>query len=277
MITTPYSRNYLLAVVAVTIITVVTLMFTADSLMEHLLVIIAVAVMYPCIMLGLYLFLEGRSYRWINGPDWTSMTEQERINAVSYIGIYMTIGCILLGWAIVLTISSFTIGIVLMVISVVLMILPILKKDSMRSFRFIERSTAKKVGIFIAVSVIAIVPTVAIGLSEFTAEIVIVEFGEDQLHVKAPMVDKKFDYDKIQNLEIDPDFDKGSRIAGYGTPTICSGTFSNAQFGSYTLASYTKVKPCIFFLYEDNYYAFNQADDGKTQQVYNELLTKINL
>ena len=277
MVMTPYSRNYLLATAAVTIITVVAVLLTSDSFLDNLLVIIAVGVTYPCTMLGLYLFLEGKDYRWINGPDWVSMTDQERINAVSYIGIYMVIGCILLGLAIVSMFANFVIGIVLIVVSVVIMVAPILRKDRMRSFHFVQRSTAKKMGIFIAVSVIAIVPCTAIGLSEFTTETVIVEIGEDGLHIKAPMVDKSFDYDKIQDLEIDPDFDKGTRIAGYGTPTICSGTFSNGQFGTYTLASYTKVKPCVFFLYDGDYYAFNQADNEKTQQVYEELLTKINL
>ena len=272
---TPYSRNFLLATAAVTAVTVAALIFVSSSFAEHLLVIVSVLIMYPCIMAGVYLYLEGGSYKWISGIDWLSLTEQERISVASRVGLYMAIGCTIICWAIVLMLANFVIGIVLIAVGIAIMAIPYLSKEAMKRRPFIQRSAAKKAGVFVAVSVIAIVPTLAIGLSEFTAEAVIVEFEENGLHVKAPMVDEHFDYDKIEQLNLDPDFEKGMRIAGYATPTICSGTFSNKQFGDYTLASYTNVDPCISFSYDGEYYAFNQSDSEKTQKAYDELLERI--
>ncbi|MBQ7978516.1 MAG: hypothetical protein IJ248_02025 [Candidatus Methanomethylophilaceae archaeon] len=272
---TPYSRNYILATVGVVIVSIAFLIFTSDSILEKLLTIISVAVLYPCVMMGMYFYLEGRDYRWINGMDWVSMTEGERTNTVSAMGIYMAVGCFMLSIAVPMIVSSFIIGVVLIVASIVVMIIPFLNKDRMKSKQFVQRTVPKKIAVFIAVSIITIVPTVAIGELGFTTETVIVEFEDNGLHIKAPMVNEYFEYDKIQDLELDPDFDKGTRVAGYGTPTICSGTFNNGQFGNYTLASYTKVDPCIFFQYEGHYYAFNQASDEQTQQTYDMLKAKL--
>jgi len=266
-----FSRNFIIATVAVTAASAGFIILTSDSFFDNFLALIAVLVVYPCTMAGLYFFLEGRNHRWINGMDWTSMTERERRNAASYVGLFMTIGCIVLCISVPLTLSSFVLGIILIVCSVVVMLVPFLTQEKAKSKQFVERSAGRKAMIFIAVSVIAIVPTVGVGMLGFSTETVEVEFLDTQIHVRAPMFDYTFDYDTIEDLEMDPDFDKGSRVAGYGTPTISSGTFNNAQFGNYKLASYTQVDPCIFFLYEGKYYAFNQSDDLLTQQVYDRL------
>ena len=130
-----------------------------------------------------------------------------------------------------------------------------------------------KAAIFMVFTLLAIVPMTALGVSQFSQEVVDVEFLDDEVHIQAQVFNYHFKYESIEDLDIDPEFDKGKRIAGYGTPTICSGTFKNDVFGSYKLASYTQVKPCIFFLYEGKYYAFNQGSDELTQQAYEQLLS----
>ena len=80
-----------------------------------------------------------------------------------------------------------------------------------------------------------------------------------------------FDYDEIEDLGIDPNFEKGSRSIGYGTPNISSGKFKNSMFGPYVLMSYTKVDSCVFFTYDGSYYAFNQSTEEATMDAYLEL------
>ena len=50
---------------------------------------------------------------------------------------------------------------------------------------------------------------------------------------------------------------------------------SNGALGNYKLASYTQVNPCIFFLYEGKYYAFNQGSVEFTEQAFEMLKSKI--
>jgi len=153
--------------------------------------------------------------------------------------------------------------------------MPFVMQDRAKSKEFVERSTNAKIAVFLVFSLLAIVPMTVLGTSEFSQETVDVEFMDDKVHIQAPMFNYTFEYDKIEQLEMDPNFDKGTRIGGYSTPTICSGTFKNDAFGNYKLASYTQVNPCIFFLYEGKYYAFNQASAELTEQAFEMLKSKI--
>jgi hypothetical protein len=155
------------------------------------------------------------------------------------------------------------------------MIVPFVSADSLKQKPFIERTLGRKIAAFIAVSAIVLVPTVGISAMDLTSETVVVEFGDDGFRVKAPMVNEYFEYDKVKDLTLDPNFDKGTRVWGYGTPTISSGTFNNAAFGNYTLASYTEVKPCIFFQYEGKYYAFNLSNNTDTMKAFDQLEMKV--
>ncbi len=266
-------RNYILATLLVMAVSLVAVMLVTEDFYDGFLTIIGILIVYPCVILGVYIYLEGTGYRWINGIDWSSMTEQERTNTCSYVGFYLAVGCLILGIAISCMLINFIIAIILLVVAVILIMAACVSTERAASKKFVERSVNSKIAVFLVFSVLTIAPIMVLGSTEFTQEAVNVEFDENNVHIQAPMFNYHFEYDLIEDLEFDPDFDKGKRIAGYGTPTICSGTFNNGAFGNYMLASYTRVDPCIFFLYEGEYYAFNQATDELTQQAYEQLLS----
>ena len=268
-------RNYILATLLIIAVSLAILVLTSKDFMDVLLPIIGILVVYPCVVMGVYIYLEGTGYRWINGIDWSSMTEQERTNTCSYVGFYLAVGCVILGIAISCMLINFIIAIILLVVAVILIMAACVSTERAASKKFVERSVNSKIAVFLVFSVLTIAPIMVLGSTEFTQEAVNVEFDENNVHIQAPMFNYHFEYGLIEDLEFDPDFDKGKRIAGYGTPTICSGTFSNDVFGNYKLASYTQVKPCIFFLYEGKYYAFNQGSNELTQQAYEQLLSHV--
>ena len=89
------------------------------------------------------------------------------------------------------------------------------------------------------------------------------------------MFDHTFTYSEIDEIRYDADFDKGSRRMGYGTDTISSGKWKNAEFGNYELASYSNVKPCIIISVDGGIYAFNQSSDDATLNLFNDLKNRI--
>ena len=102
-----------------------------------------------------------------------------------------------------------------------------------------------------------------------------VSVGEDSFSVKAPFFDRSFSYDEIGGCEYFEDFPKGKRIMGYSDGTLSSGRYSNSIFGSYELASYSKVRPCIAVSVGGEMYAFNQSSDTLTESLYETLKEKI--
>lgn len=270
------SKSYVSSALTVMIIsTILVLVFTDFAIEECILALISIYALYPILILSLYMFLEGKNYKWVNGMDWSSMTEQGRVNVVSYWGAYMLAGSIVMIIAINILFGYMWLGLFLIFLSTIIMLIPGVRRETAESKLFVEKSKGTKVAIFIAVTLLAMIPTVGLAGADFTSDAVTVEFTDEGVHISAPMVDRTFKYDEIEQLELDPNFDKGKRIMGYGTPYICSGTFKNDAFGSYTLMSYTKVKPCVFFLYGERYFAFNQSTDELTQQAYEELLLKV--
>ena len=268
------TRNYILATV---VIIAISLLFIAMTLKPIDMIIPIVCVLfYPCIIMGLYMFMEAGGSDYINGMGIESLPPEAKRNATSYIGLYMVISMILCEISIMLIMYvRWYIWVAVMVIAIIICFVPYLRKSRIISHPFKERSNAVKVCAFAIVSIVCIVPPLVLTNIEGTAGEIEIEFLDDQLHIKAPMVNKYLDYSDIDYAEIDPDFDKGSRIAGYATPSIRSGTYRNAEFGSYTLASYTKVDTCVFLQYHGDYYAFNQSSDEATQEAYEMLKSKL--
>ena len=268
-------KRYIAATLIVIVIVMGFEFIYSSEWIDWLIVGICMLALYPCVASGLYMYLEGRGYRAVNGVDLSYMTEAQKRNFASYMGIFMTVGMILIMISVSMLMTYMIPAIAIMVVSIAIFFIPLVTKDKGAARQFVERSVGKKIAVFAICSLIAIVPAIVLENMENNSETVVVEFYEDNFTVKAPMVNKSFDYDKIVDLELDPNFDKGTRISGYHTPTIDSGTYKNGAFGSYTLASYAKVAPCAFFEYEGKYFAFNQSSAESTQQVYDELCQKV--
>ena len=268
-------RNYVVACIAVILIVMMYEFIAYSDFFRSFMMIVVMVVGYPCLVYGLYMFLEGKGSKGINGIDFSQYSEDERRNISSYVGLYLAIGSAILMLAISIIMANMILGIVLIIVSTAIFLVPFVKKGHGADRTFVNRGVPTKIAVFVITSFLVVVPSIYLCNSDNSLEVVTVEFLDDGFHLKAPMVDESFDYSSIEDLGYDEHFEKGSRQWGYGTPTISSGTFKNAQFGKYTLASYTKVDPCIFFLYKGSYYAFNQESDELTQQAFETLLTKI--
>ncbi len=268
-------KEYAIATIAIILAVCIVELLIMDSWLDLIMTAILMTCGYVCLVLGLYMFLEAKGEKNINGMDWSSMTEEEIRNVLSYWGLFMIIGSILLMLALAVIMSYITYGIALIVASVAFPVAPLAVRNRAKKKPFVPRARGTKITVFALATVIAVVPSVYILNYVENEEAISIEFTDSQLVIRAPMANGTYDYSGIEELTLDPDFDKGKRIMGYGTTVICSGTYDNSAFGQYTLASYTKVDSCIFFHYEGEYYAFNQFDAELTLQAYETLLEKI--
>jgi len=267
--------RYIMVAAILEVIVIGAELIISNDWVDALLVAVIMTCGYSCVVMGLYCYLEGKGSDSVNGVDWSSMSDTEKRNFIAFMGLFYIVGAVVLMIGVAVLMGMMVAGIILILVSVGFLLIPLLMKEKGKSITFKEKSNAKKIAVFAVVSVLAIVPTVYLVNNEYNTEAILVDFGDTNLHIKAPMVDLTIPYSEIHDIGLDPDFDKGSRIYGYGTPTICSNHFRNAVFGDYTLASYTKVQPCVFFLYNGNYYAFNQNSDELTQAAYDTLAEKI--
>lgn len=234
----------------------------------------------PLMIFSLYLWITGNGSRWLNmGVDWSKVKPEDGRKYASHMGKYMTAAMVLLMYAMASIMMDIVLFAVLMVICVSLSfvpLIPIFGKSRGSNLKSPPSWPASKAAFAVILIVaVAVAPTYAVFNAEGNSSAITVEFGEETFSIRAPMVNETFRYDEISGLVYDPDFIKGMRIGGYGTPTIHSGNFKNDVFGKYTLASYTKVKPCVAFYKGENAYAFNQADDEQTHAAYERILAKI--
>ena len=271
----PWVRNYALPALAIVAAVLIYVFTIGGGILDNFALTLSV-LFFPVGIIGLYMYAEGKGYKNINGVDWSAYTEQERSRAAAYMGKYVVISMVICCISLGVLFHNILMGIIVLVAGIIVSIYPIVTMEKGVAREFVPKSTGAKVGLFIVTVAACLVPSALLDQMDFTTDSVTVEFGDDGISLGAPFVaTKTFAYDKIEELELDPDFDKGRRIMGYGTPYICSGTFENEVFGKYTLMSYTKVKPAVFFLYDGRYYAFNQADDEMTQQAYDTLVSKV--
>ena len=226
---------------------------------------------FPLAILGIYMWATGNGWRWTNGVDWTKMDDEQRRATASHIGKYIAVSMTIVTVSIPFMLSNFIVGILMIAAGCILALVPFINLGNrkLKAPVWDGRKTALGVA---AVSIVCLaVPFIPVG----NTDSVNVTFDEESFRVSAPMFDHEFRYDEIEQHELDPDFEKGSRKWGYGTPDIMSGKFRNSQFGDYELASYAKVGPCIVISVGGDIYAFNQSSDAATQACYDELLSRL--
>ncbi len=268
-------KRYALVTIAIAVIVIVIRMLTTETWLDWFLMAINMLCIYPIVAFGAYCFLEGKGYRSVNGIDFSSLTENQKHSVMQSVGLYMMIGGVVMMVAMGCLMVNVILLLVMIFIGTVIMIIPFLRIESIKGKQFVERTRNSKIMIFAVVSLVAIVPTYILMDGQYSMDSIEVQFEDDRIVVNAPMSGFDIEYEDITYVGYDPEFDKGVRLVGYGTPTIKSGQYQNAQFGGYTLASYTKVKPCVYIEVGERYYAFNQSDEEKTEAAYQELLSRV--
>lgn len=171
--------------------------------------------------------------------------------------------------------AKFIIGIALIIASVVIIILStvwMVKKGD--TYELPSFGTGAKVAAIVAVAVLVTVPSAVLADTVF-GESVNVTFDDTGVTVTAPMFDHHFSYDEIEDCHLEQNFDRGHRVYGYATGTICSGKWNNGMFGDYELATYTAVHSCIVLSVGGHIYAFNLSDTAQTQSAYETIMGHI--
>ena len=270
------AKAYVALAIAVPSILTVWCLASGCSQASLLLTTISLFCCYPMICCGLYMWLHGGWYRYLNiGVDWSRMTEEESKSVASGYGPWLAASMALLLFSISILLSSMVLGFVLMAVSIAMVLIPVVRKPR-RKERLPLMTPSKRVLAVVLASVIALVPSMYMFDHEGSGSVEI-SMGEEGMTVKAPMFDRYFSYDDIDDCEYFEDFNKGTRVMGYADGVIASGTFKNDMFGRYQLASYVKVGPCVAISYGGEMYAFNQSSVEETLRLYEDLSSRISM
>ena len=82
-------------------------------------------------------------------------------------------------------------------------------------------------------------------------------------------------YSDITYIELRDDVDYGHRVIGTSNSKVLIGDFENDEFGRYTLAVYKDTSKAIVIHTAEEIYVTNLSDDGSTEELYQDLLTRI--
>lgn len=114
-----------------------------------------------------------------------------------------------------------------------------------------------------------------VGIVLFTVGSVSIAYSEDRFTVKATGGALEIPYDKVFKIESREFNDNGQRTFGINTMKINSGSFTNEEFGTYSLHAYTSVKPVIVVHYtDDQILVFNLKTEEETTKCYQKLRTE---
>ena len=101
------------------------------------------------------------------------------------------------------------------------------------------------------------------------------KYDESSFTVKATFYNSlTVDYDSVDSIEYRENFDKGSRLFGFGSAKLLAGTFNNDEFGNYTLYSYTTCDSVVIVTVEEKILVISGTDNQNTKEIYDTLLSK---
>lgn len=103
-----------------------------------------------------------------------------------------------------------------------------------------------------------------------------VSFQDEMLSIEANYWDDmKIFYDVIDTVEYRTEDNPGSRTFGYGSLQAMMGNFENSEFGKYTRYTYMTCDACVVIISDDKVLVVNGKDEAQTQEIYNELMKRI--
>ncbi len=133
-----------------------------------------------------------------------------------------------------------------------------------------QKKTGAVMGTVIAVAVLVLCAVLM-----FTGDIAIVT-EEDGLNISASYYsDLTVPYSKIDSLELRDELDGGYRSNGFGSPRLSMGQFKNDEFGHYVRYTYTAVDSCIVIKGGGEVLVIGGKNDDETQDIYEQLLERI--
>lgn len=130
-----------------------------------------------------------------------------------------------------------------------------------------RRNTRVVVGL-VSVSLVAVLLIVVFALNSGHVD---VSLDGGRLSVDAVMVDEDIALEDITGIELREDVDYGSRVGGLSSSGYLSGSFSNDEFGRYTLAVHKGVDLCIVVHATGGTVVFNLATAEDTLAFFEDL------
>ncbi len=119
------------------------------------------------------------------------------------------------------------------------------------------------------------VTMVFIGWIMFTGDIT-VSYGEEAFLIDASYWnDLEVNYDKIGEIEYRDSLEVGVRTNGWGSPRLSMGTFSNGEFGRYTLYAYTDCEAYVVLTQDEHVLVIGGKDAAATKEIYHALSEKL--
>ena len=231
---------------------------------------------FPLIMMGAYMWITGRGHRFINGPDWSKMRPDEIERTVSYVGLWVMIGSVVLLYGLSVILSHVWIGLTVVIVGSVVMTVMLIRTVFTRIARpKVAMSSNKALWAVAIIVVMSLIPTTYLFTDQSASESVDVTLNETSFTVKAPMFDHTIAYADINSIEIVNDFDHGYRKWGYNDGTLFSGRFHSDTYGDYDLAMFKKNGTCITVYVGEEMYAFNQDTYDATAKLFNNIKSRM--
>lgn len=103
-----------------------------------------------------------------------------------------------------------------------------------------------------------------------------VSFEDTDFRVSASTYKSTIEYSKITEVKLLDEFEIGTRVFGFGGIVNDIGDYRN-NVGKYRLYIHSEIEKYISVNTEDGLVVFNLSSVEKTEEVYNELLSKLAL
>ena len=100
--------------------------------------------------------------------------------------------------------------------------------------------------------------------------------SEDALLIKASFAkDVTISYGEIDSIEYRDGRVSGTRVFGFQSARLLTGTFQNDELGTYTRYTYTGDKPCVVIKAGERYVVVGTNDAASTKEIYDRISAKI--
>ena len=132
-----------------------------------------------------------------------------------------------------------------------------------------DKKKYKVIGIIVTL-VLAVLFAALIPLM-FTGNIT-VEYGDGGFKIEADYFeDLTVGYDEVDSVELVEDFDRGTRVYGFGSSKLLMGTFKSDTYGKYTLYAYTKCDYGVVVRSGEKTLIITGKDKVETEKIYEKL------
>ncbi|MDD3383488.1 MAG: PH domain-containing protein [Bacilli bacterium] len=139
----------------------------------------------------------------------------------------------------------------------------------------------KKSKITVIAVIVSVIVTIILGVfiisMIFTGDIK-VELRDSDIYIDAAYwPDNNIDYSDIESVAYISDLEIGRRTNGLGGTKLSEGHFNNEAYGDYLLYIYNDCEAYIVIDTIEDIFVINSSNEEETQQLYNDIQTKLGI